>query len=80
MSKPILTRDWGRGPIRIDGPAVEMKPTEIHLHHKADGDLDGNPSFAIVLIPLRGEKIYAQVSLRILSEALAELGYTLHKP
>lgn len=70
----------GKGQIDLQhlGPsALELRPSEIHL--KENGSTSNEPSFAIVLEggPL---KVYGQVSLKMLNEALGELGYTIIQP
>lgn len=57
---------------------VEFKPTELHF--KADGDIEGNPSFCIVGISNSLPAVYMQFSLKTIQKALAKLGYTLYQP
>lgn len=56
---------------------MEMRPSELHL--KEDGTKTNGPSFTLVLErgPMR---VYGQVSLDMLNEALGELGYTIIQP
>jgi hypothetical protein len=54
---------------------VELVPVE--LHHKEDGDLDDKPSFCIVLKSQPGMHFYGQISLRMLDEAMNQLGYSI---
>lgn len=79
MSKDIYTKNWGTDKIGIDpegGPLIEFRPTELHL--KEDGARDDKPSFSIVMIrpPALGKAV-GQISLAMLNEALAELGYEI---
>lgn len=78
-NKPFEGKDHGtdRMDFRHIGPAIEMMPVEIHV--KQDGDLEGNPSFAIVL---RGEpkiSVIGQISLRMLNDGLSDIGYKISK-
>jgi hypothetical protein len=86
MNKDIFVKDWGTQAITIDlrerGEVIQMRPTEIH--HKADGDTQDGPSFAIIMTvpgaPAGTPIVMAQVSFNMLKESLAELGYQLKRP
>jgi hypothetical protein len=69
--------NWGLQKIRIRGNLLELRPTEIHL--KEDGSIKSEPSFAIVLThPEKPEeKVFGQISLKMLTEAMDELGYMI---
>mgnify|MGYP006330749343 CR=1 len=55
----------------------QMKPVELHL--KEDGSKTNEPSFAIVLTRTFSRPVYGEVSLKMLNEALGELGYKITK-
>ena len=60
------------------GYAVQVRPTE--LHHKSDGAKDDSPSFAIVMQGRNMAPVVGQISLKMLNEAMEELGYSIiHK-
>ena len=79
--KPFKGINHGTAQINLMhlGKAVQMLPIEIHL--KEDGDLEGNPSFAIVskypeaVIPA----VVSQISLKMLNEGLNDIGYEIKK-
>lgn len=75
--KPFKAYNHGKG--RIDlrdlGKINLMRPTEIHL--KEDGDVEDNPSFAIVMEDLVSLPVVGELSLKMLNEALQEIGYEL---
>jgi hypothetical protein len=57
---------------------VQLRPTEIHL--KENGDLDDNPSVAIVLSePSIKFAVVGQLSLKMWNEGLADIGYEIRK-
>ena len=56
---------------------TEMKPIEIHL--KEDGSVKDEPSFAIVMKNVFGAVVYGQISLEMLNEGLADIGYKIIK-
>lgn len=60
-----------------DCTVIQARPTELHF--KADGDMNNNPSFCLVM-ECPGTKIFGQFSLKTIQKALAELGYTLYQP
>lgn len=75
-AKPFIGINHGTGPIKLVGPVVELRPTEIHL--KEDGDVEDNPSVAIVL----GDKdflVFGQLSLKMWNEGLKDIGYKIVK-
>lgn len=57
--------------------AYELRPTEIH--HKIDGALDNEPSFAIVMSHPNGFACFGQISLEMFNKALGEIGYKIEK-
>lgn len=70
----ILTRNWGKKLIIMPDNAIQMRPTEIHL--KENGAKNNKPSLCIVMeIPGQVPKVYGQISIAMLNEALNELGY-----
>ena len=76
MAEFIKTKNWGKENIRIES-FVEFIPMELHL--KEDGDINGKPSFCMVLRhPYQGS-IHGQFSLKTLTDSLLELGYELKK-
>lgn len=60
---------------------VFMRPTEIHL--KEDGDINDEPSFAIIMaIPFQSEfvaPVVGEISLKMFNEALESIGYKIIK-
>jgi len=81
LSDILQTFNHGKGLIKINrnpGAGVtEGRPIELHL--KEDGAADESPSFAIIIEDSNGNKVLGQISLKMLSEALDKLGYTLTK-
>jgi hypothetical protein len=76
--KPFRGINHGTGKIVIQRESVfELKPTEIHL--KEDGDKDNNPSFMIVLEGSIGVSVVGQISLRMMNEGLADIGYEVNQ-
>lgn len=71
----MTTKDWGNDQIIVISPIVEMRPVE--LHHRANGATDEQPSFAFVFQAPNRTPVLGQITLRELSEALGELGYTI---
>jgi hypothetical protein len=80
----LVVQNWGMGPIKVASPfslvtpVGQMVPTELHL--KEDGDKDDKPSFLIVFdAPIESPmyRVVGHISLRMLTQALDELGYTL---
>lgn len=82
--------DWGTGQIDLTHHEVkmlELKPLEIH--HKSNGTINSGPVFGIVMgIPKdignapevkNAPMIYGQISLEMLNEGLAEIGYEIIK-
>ncbi len=76
----MLARDWGTGKIDLRSPPPTMEGRPVELHHKSDGATDGQPSFTFVVL-LTGERkigrVVSQISLAMLTDVLAELGYEL---
>ncbi len=78
--KDFMTKDHGKKEVNLRhlrNVIGEFMPAE--LHHKADGDVNDEPSFTLVFKGTAGYHIYGQISLRMLSEGLEELGYKLEK-
>ena len=79
LSDKIKAFNHGTGPIKMNANpgkiVMEGRPTELHL--KEDGDKEDKPSFAIVIEDSNGNKVIGQVSLKMLSVALHELGYAV---
>ncbi len=80
---PMIGLDWGTEKIdlrHLENPII-ARPTEIH--HKADGGKSDDPSFTIIMradaagFPPR--EIYGEVTLRMLNEALGEIGYEIRR-
>jgi hypothetical protein len=59
---------------------IPMLPIEIH--HKENGDIDNNPSFAVVMsspnFPILFN-VVGEISLKMLNEALNQIGYEIKK-
>ena len=55
---------------------ILMRPIEIHL--KEDGSLSG-PSFAIVMTHPLLNYVAGEISLKMLNDGLADIGYELKK-
>ena len=77
ISKDIYTKNWGKNPIILSGVNMELIPKQLHL--KEDGDLYNKPSICIVMSGNHHNlpTVYGQVSIRMLNEALNELGYQI---
>lgn len=61
----------------IDGNLWSVKPVILYL--KEDGTLDDKPSIAIVSIGMHNEAYFSQISLKMLNEGLADIGYEFRK-
>jgi len=80
MRKDFKGVNHGTGRIIInrDKEVFVLKPTEIHL--KENGSLKNEPSFAIVLEnPPFKFKCVGEISLEMLNEGLADVGYEIIK-
>lgn len=78
-NKAFKAFDWGTGEIdlRHHRGIIPLRPIEIH--HKADGTLTGEPSFCIVMTDLISGTAFGEISLAMLNEGLADLGYEIVK-
>ena len=77
VARPFIGIKDGKGPIKLMGPIIELLPTEIHL--KEDGDVDGNPSVAIVMSNEVAKIVVGQLSLKMWNEGLKDIGYKIVK-
>jgi hypothetical protein len=79
----IFTKNHGTKPMDLThlGPSFQFIPTELHL--KENGTITEEPSFAIVMqspgIKSLSTAVIGQVSLKMLNEAMEELGYRIEK-
>lgn len=74
--KPFIGINHGLDKINLIVPGRELLPVEIHL--KENGDLEDNPSVAIVM---KGTDIsvFGQLSLKMWNEGLKDIGYKIVK-
>lgn len=80
MAKPFKGINHGTGQIDLTHhkEIEEFHPVEIHL--KDDGSLKNEPSFAIVLTSQYSRtQVVGQISLEMLNEGLADVGYKIVK-
>lgn len=79
MAKDFIGINHGKKVIEIGSEfrIVQLKPTEIHL--REDGDIDNNPSVAIVMENAFGPIAFGQLSLKMWNEGLADVGYEIVK-
>lgn len=80
MDKPFKGISHGTGPINLThlSDTDQFRPVEIHL--KENGSLKDEPSFAIILTsPYSKKAIVGQISLEMLNDGLADIGYTIFK-
>jgi hypothetical protein len=80
--KPFKGYNHGVGPIPILTGAHELRPIQIHL--KQDGAIDDDgkdvPSLAILMIGNDGKTVaFGQISVKMMNEGLADIGYKLVK-
>lgn len=75
--KPFIGINHGTGPIKLSGPVLELRPTEIHL--KEDGAVGDTPSVAIVMSNLSKRFVMGQLSLKMWNEGLKDIGYKIVK-
>lgn len=74
MKKTELEPNWSvvvcdKGePFKISKFEFQIMPIELHV--KPDGDMDDNPSYALVLIDAKKKKYVAQISHRMLNSGL----------
>lgn len=77
MEKAFKAFDHGTG--RIDLTKHEglkmMRPVEIH--HKQDGSVKDEPSFAIVMTSPFSSPVVGEISLEMLNDGLNEIGYEI---
>ena len=77
-NKPFNGYNHGVGPIPIMQGAAQLRPVQIHL--KEDGAIDDKPSLAIVMIGNDGHSVaFGQISVEMMNEGLADIGYKLVK-
>ena len=59
--------------------AYELRP--IQIFHKEDGDVKDEPSFAILMVDPNkiANPVIGQLSLRMLNQGLADVGYEIVK-
>ena len=74
--KPFMGINHGLDSIKFTGPIREFLPTEIHL--KEDGDIEDNPSVAIVM-KASDISVFGQLSLKMWNEGLKDIGYKIVK-
>ena len=79
MGKDFKGFNHRKGQISIDPKynLTQLKPVEIHL--KEDGDLNNEPSFAIIMVRPTNNGAFGQISLKMLNEGLADIGYKIEK-
>lgn len=80
MSKPFQGFNHGTsqivfGPEREFAFPAELKPIEVHI--KQDGSITDEPSLCFVMVDGAGAHRFAQISLDMLNDGLADIGYKL---
>lgn len=77
--KPFVGYNHGKNKIQLEGNRfLHAKPIEIHL--KEDGDINNEPSFAIVMEHvafIHITFIVGEISLKMLNEGLEDIGYKI---
>lgn len=79
MNKPFKGINIGTGQFHINTFGkipIQGRPVEIHL--KEDGAKDDQPSFALVTV-CESHTVVGQISLKMLNDGLADIGYQLVK-
>lgn len=77
-TKPFQGFDWGTSQIKMNRPVTVMRPIEIH--HKADGSVKDEPSFAIVMTNENiNASVCGEISLEMFNEGLKDIGYEIVK-
>lgn len=79
MEKAFKAFNHGTGKIDLSnhkGLSV-MRPVEIH--HKEDGSITNEPSFAIVMVAPYEYPIVGEISLKMLNDGLNKIGYEIVK-
>ena len=78
--KGFRGKNHGKGRIDLTGHGKELiigRPVEIHL--KEDGALDGGPSMVIVVETGYVFDVCGEVTLEMLNQGLADIGYEIRK-
>lgn len=77
--KPFIGIDHGAHAIdlRHHGPSIQVRPDEIHVN--SNGSIKDEPVFVFVCASTIGKKVFAQISLEMLNEGLADIGYKIEK-
>lgn len=83
MSKPFKGIDHGTDKIDLrkyaDNEGLDQG-IPIEIHHKLDGDINNEPSFAIVFARGLGKRfIFGQLSLKMFNDGLKDIGYKIEK-
>lgn len=74
--REMKTKNCGTNSLMFHDSVIEMRPTELHM--KEDGSIDDKPSFCFVAeLRMSPHRVIMQVSLRMLNEAMNELGYEI---
>ena len=79
MEKEFKAFNHGKGKIIIGEEVASFEAMPIEIHLKEDGAVDDTPSFAIVMRSRIGTNIIGQISLKMLNEGLADIGYKMVK-
>ncbi len=79
MEKPFKGFNHGKNKIdlRNHKGLCEMRPIEVHCIE--NGDLNNEPSFAIVMIHPFTNPVAGQISLKMWNDGLSDIGYEIVK-
>lgn len=77
--KSFKAFDHKTGKIDLTHHSSVLNMLPIEIHHKEDGTYDDKPSFAIVLARSNYPTIVGEISLKMLNDALKDIGYQIKK-
>lgn len=77
MTKDFNAFTHGTGDIELTHKVHFMRPMEIHL--KENGTKTNSPSFAIIMCDFINTPVLGEISLEMLNDGLADIGYKMVK-
>lgn len=77
MDKPFKCINHGTGNINLSHLKNQKQFLPVEIHLKEDGSLKDEPSFAIVMTHPSFSPVVGQISLEMLNDGLADIGYEI---
>lgn len=75
----IVAKDYGTEKMDLRHRSPHIEAHIVELLHKIDGQIDDQPSFAIVSQIIGQGYVYQQITLNTLNHALNKIGYEIRK-